>query len=180
MDHQGSPRVNYSCQAKLRSSWLMASSFSMNWPFSILNISWQVGFGWSDLLPHSLLPHLPCASPSHLGLKSLPLHCRILWEGESCTTVFLCFPQTSPRAQVHCFAQIATGVIVCKRKVNEKKGYMKHWSKDRQNPSEIYKLLHVDKEGFYLLVKKSLRKEEQRRKGKKEGFGRERIREKEN
>lgn len=64
--------------------------------------------------------------------------------------------------------------------MKKNKDTVKHRSKDRQNPSEIYKLLHVEKEGFYLLVKKSLRKEEQRRKGKKEGFRRERRREKEN
>ena len=64
--------------------------------------------------------------------------------------------------------------------MKKNKDTVKHRSKDRQNPSEIYKLLHVEKEGFYLLVKKSLRKEEQRRKGKEEGFRRERRREKEN
>ena len=64
--------------------------------------------------------------------------------------------------------------------MKKNKDTVKHRSKDRQNPSEIYKLLHVEKEGFYLLVKKSLRQEEQRRKGKKEGFRRERRREKEN
>lgn len=53
--------------------------------------------------------------------------------------------------------------------MKKNKDTVKHRSKDRQNPSEIYKLLHVEKEGFYLLVKKSLRKEEQRRKGKEEG-----------
>lgn len=148
----------------------------MNWPFSILKIFWQVGFGWSALLPHPLLPHLPCASPSCLGLKTLPLHCRILWEGESCATLFLCFPQTSPRAPGTLFCPNSYSVIVCKRKMNEKKkDTVKHWSKDRESIRDIQTCIcicnHVDKEGFYLL-KKSLRKEEQRRKGKKEGFRR--------